>query len=61
MIRLPGVRMRFDDDALALERAPSLGEHNRAIARGLGYTDPDIAGLERDGVLPSAPASATER
>jgi crotonobetainyl-CoA:carnitine CoA-transferase CaiB-like acyl-CoA transferase len=53
--------MRFDDDALALERAPSLGEHNRAIARGLGYTDPDIAGLERDGVLPSAPASATER
>ncbi len=39
----------------------SLGEHNREIARDLGYADPDIAGLERDGVLHSAPASATER
>jgi ABC-type lipoprotein release transport system permease subunit len=59
--RLPGVPIRFAEGALALERAPSLGEHNREIARDLGYADPDIAGLERDGVLHSAPARATER
>ena len=58
---LPGVPMRFDDHVLALERAPFLDEHNREIARSLGYADPDIAALEGAGVLHSAPARATER
>src|SRR6266536_4670488 len=48
-------------EVIKVERAPSLGEHHREIARDLGYADPDIAGLERDGVLHSAPASTTER
>ncbi len=43
-------------EAIKVERAPSLGEHSREIARDLGYADPDIAGPERDGVLHSAPA-----
>jgi len=43
-------------EVIKVERAPSLGEHSREIARDLGYADPDIAGPERDGVLHSAPA-----
>jgi crotonobetainyl-CoA:carnitine CoA-transferase CaiB-like acyl-CoA transferase len=58
---LPGVPLRLAEGPLALERAPFLGEHNREIARGLGYADPDIAALERDGVLHSDPAVPTER
>jgi len=58
---LPGVPLRFAEGPLALGRAPLLGEHNREIARDLGYADPDIAALERDGVLHSDPASTTER
>ncbi len=48
-------------EVIKVERAPSLGAHNREIARVLGYADPGSAGLERDGVLHSAPASTTER
>ena len=58
---LPGVPIRFAGGPLALGRAPLLGEHNRQIARELGYAEPDIAALERDGVLRSEPATSTER
>ena len=52
-------------EVIKVER-PSVGDlgrlmHNREIACDLGSADPDVADLERDGVLHSAPASATER
>ncbi len=34
-----------------IERAPLLGEHRRQILAELGYTDADIANLERDGTI----------
>lgn len=57
---LPGVPIRFAEGPLALGRAPLLGEHNRQIARELGYADPDIAALERAGVLHSDATPPTE-
>jgi crotonobetainyl-CoA:carnitine CoA-transferase CaiB-like acyl-CoA transferase len=31
--------------------APLLGQHNRAIAASLGYSEADIDAMTRDGVL----------
>ena len=33
---------------------PKLGEHGVAILQRLGYSDADIASMQRDGVLPAA-------
>lgn len=55
--QIPGVPLRFSGfpDSLDLE-APFLGEHNRPIlSKWLGYSDEQIAQLERDGVLHNAP------
>ncbi|MGH7988413.1 MAG: CaiB/BaiF CoA transferase family protein [Candidatus Binataceae bacterium] len=55
--QIPGVPFRFSafPDSLELE-APFLGEHNRQILCGwLGYSNGQIAQLEQDGVLQSAP------
>jgi crotonobetainyl-CoA:carnitine CoA-transferase CaiB-like acyl-CoA transferase len=55
--QVPGFLLRFSEfpDELELE-APFLGEHNRKVlTEYLGYSDAQVAALERDGVLVSAP------
>ena len=55
--QIPGMPLRFSGfpDDLELE-APFLGEHNRRILTDyLGYDTKRIAGLEREGILQSAP------
>lgn len=41
------------------EHAPLLGQHNRELLTGLGLSEAEIAGLESDGVIGSAPAMHT--
>lgn len=41
------------------EHAPLLGQHNHELLTGLGLSDAEIAGLESDGVIGSAPAMHT--
>jgi crotonobetainyl-CoA:carnitine CoA-transferase CaiB-like acyl-CoA transferase len=55
--QIPGVPMRFSGFPESLElEAPFLGEHNRRILSSwLGYSADQIAKLESDGVLHSAP------
>ncbi len=41
--------------------APLLGEHNREVLTGLGFTDAEIAALEDDGVIGTEPAMGGRR
>ncbi len=52
--------MRFSrgPDRFHVRRAPLLGEHNDAVLHGLGVSDNEIAELEAEGVIGSAPVSA---
>lgn len=43
------------------EPAPLLGQHNREILRGIGVTDEEIAALEADGVIGTAPATGGKK
>lgn len=56
-IRMPNLPFRFSGcDTSPAGVAPSLGQHNREIAAGAGYSAAEIDALERDGVL-YAPAA----
>lgn len=51
-LKLPGTPIRLQATPPRLRQPPpDLGEHSIAIARELGYTQEDIDGLVRDGVL----------
>lgn len=51
-VKLPNLPFRFSDcDTTPRKPAPLLGQHNREIARSLGYSDADIEVMVRDGVL----------
>ena len=51
-VRLPNLPFHFSEcDTTVTQPAPLMGQHNRPIAQGLGYSDEAIAELERDGVL----------
>lgn len=56
--RLSTVPMRFSagPHKFHTERAPLLGQHNHELLSGLGLSDSEIAALEADGVIGSAPA-----
>lgn len=41
--------------------APLLGQHNREVLAGLGLSDDEITGLERQGIIGDAPAGLTIR
>jgi crotonobetainyl-CoA:carnitine CoA-transferase CaiB-like acyl-CoA transferase len=58
-VRLPNLPFHFSESpATAPQPAPLLGQHNRAIAAGLGYGAADIDTLVADGVLYAEPAVA---
>jgi crotonobetainyl-CoA:carnitine CoA-transferase CaiB-like acyl-CoA transferase len=51
-IRLPNLPFRFSEsDTSSRSVAPLLGQHNREMAAKLGYTQPEIDAMVRDGVL----------
>ncbi len=51
-VKLPNLPFRFSEcDTTPSGVAPLLGQHNRAIAAGLGYSEADIDALVKDGVL----------
>jgi crotonobetainyl-CoA:carnitine CoA-transferase CaiB-like acyl-CoA transferase len=51
-IRLPNLPFRFSEsDTSPRAVAPLLGQHNREIAAKLGYKQPEIDAMVRDGVL----------
>ncbi len=51
-VKLPNLPFRFSEcDTTPSGVAPLLGQHNRAIAAGLGYSEADIDTLVQDGVL----------
>lgn len=51
-IKLPNLPFRFSDYNLTQTRpAPLLGQHNREVARSLGYSDAEVDILFTDGVL----------
>jgi crotonobetainyl-CoA:carnitine CoA-transferase CaiB-like acyl-CoA transferase len=51
-VKLPNTPLRFSDcDTKQTVPAPLMGQHNRAIARSLGYGAEDIDRMEADGVL----------
>lgn len=51
-IKLPNLPFRFSDcDTAPRSSAPLLGQHNRKIAKGLGYSVEEIETMVRDGVL----------
>ncbi|OBI35392.1 CaiB/BaiF CoA-transferase family protein [Mycobacterium colombiense] len=56
--RLSSVPMRFSagPHKFHTEPAPLLGQHNHELLSGLGLSDSEIAALETDGVIGSAPA-----
>ncbi len=58
-VRLPNLPFRFSDcDTSPRGPAPLMGQHNRDVATGLGYSPAEIDAMERDGVL-HAEAAAT--
>ena len=58
-IVLPNLPFRFSDcDTTCTVPAPLLGQHNRVVARSLGYGEAEIAALEVEGVLYAEPAAA---
>ncbi|KBZ59506.1 CaiB/BaiF CoA transferase family protein [Mycobacterium colombiense] len=56
--RLSTVPMRFSagPHKFHTEHAPLLGQHNHELLSGMGLSDSEIAALEADGVIGSAPA-----
>jgi crotonobetainyl-CoA:carnitine CoA-transferase CaiB-like acyl-CoA transferase len=57
-VKLPNLPFRFSDcDTTPKSPAPLLGQHNRAIAASLGYSEADIAAMTKDGVLYSEKAA----
>ena len=61
-VRLPNLPFRFSDcDTSPRSPAPLLGQHNREIARDLGYGPEQVEALVRDGVLYAEQAVATLR
>jgi crotonobetainyl-CoA:carnitine CoA-transferase CaiB-like acyl-CoA transferase len=51
-VKLPNLPFRFSDcDTSPKCAAPLMGQHNRDIAAGLGYTAQEIAAMQSDGVL----------
>lgn len=51
-IRMPNLPFRFSEcDTSPRSTAPLLGQHNRKIAAGLGYSHGEIETMVRDGVL----------
>jgi crotonobetainyl-CoA:carnitine CoA-transferase CaiB-like acyl-CoA transferase len=51
-VRLANVPFKFSDcDASVRTAAPLLGQHNREIARELGFSATEIEAMEKDGVL----------
>jgi crotonobetainyl-CoA:carnitine CoA-transferase CaiB-like acyl-CoA transferase len=47
-----GTAIKFSREPAQLRfSVPALGEHSRAIARELGYTDTELDALARDGVI----------
>lgn len=57
-IQLPNLPFRFSGcDTTIHEVAPELGEHNEAIAASLGFSQEEIAQMQRDGVLFSKPST----
>jgi crotonobetainyl-CoA:carnitine CoA-transferase CaiB-like acyl-CoA transferase len=55
-VRLPNLPFKFSDcDISPKSVAPAIGQHNREVATGLGYTRADIESLEKDGVLYAEP------
>jgi crotonobetainyl-CoA:carnitine CoA-transferase CaiB-like acyl-CoA transferase len=51
-IRMPNLPFRFSEcDTSPRSTAPLLGQHNRKIAAGLGYSDGEIEAMVREGVL----------
>jgi crotonobetainyl-CoA:carnitine CoA-transferase CaiB-like acyl-CoA transferase len=51
-VKLPNLPFRFSDcDTSPRSPAPLMGQHNRGIAAGLGYTANEIDAMQRDGVL----------
>ena len=57
-VKLPNLPFRFDDcDTTPKSPAPLLGQHNRAIAASLGYSEAEIAAMTKDGVLYSEKAA----
>jgi len=59
--RLSTVPMRFSagPNRFHTEHAPLLGQHNHELLTELGLSDAEIAGLEADGVIGSAPVMHT--
>lgn len=59
--RLSTVPMRFSagPNTFHTEHAPLLGQHNHELLTELGLSDAEIAGLESDGVIGSAPVMHT--
>ena len=56
-VHLPTLPLRFSDcDTTQRTPAPLMGQHNRAIAERLGYSQADIDAMVRDGVLYAEPA-----
>jgi crotonobetainyl-CoA:carnitine CoA-transferase CaiB-like acyl-CoA transferase len=57
-VRLPNLPFRFSGyDTSPRGPAPLMGQHNREIAAGLGYTAAEVDALVRDGVLYAEPAA----
>jgi crotonobetainyl-CoA:carnitine CoA-transferase CaiB-like acyl-CoA transferase len=53
-IRLPNLPFRFSGfDTTIRQVAPELGEHNASIAASLGFSEAEIAAMQRDDVLQS--------
>ncbi len=51
-VKLANIPFRFSDcDVTPRTVAPLLGQHNREIAAGLGFSAADIEAMEKDGVL----------
>jgi crotonobetainyl-CoA:carnitine CoA-transferase CaiB-like acyl-CoA transferase len=51
-VQLPNLPFHFSEcDTTVTQPAPLMGQHNRSIAAGLGYSAVQIAALEQDGVL----------
>lgn len=58
-VRLANLPFKFSDcDATPRCPAPLMGQHNREVAAGLGYSAADIDAMQRDGVLYAEPAMA---
>jgi crotonobetainyl-CoA:carnitine CoA-transferase CaiB-like acyl-CoA transferase len=50
-IKVVGFPWKFSKFKLKAGIAPELGEHNRVILKGLGYSDTEMEQLKKDGVI----------